>query len=270
MRRSIVLMLATALSVPCCGQGRDSRLMPKWMRSTVLSQSQGIHYVSVTLMNPSGQEVGALALDQLSRNIQNDWTISQSLKSTQIDRIDRENGHLSGSGRTQMSTVEIMADGQPVTVNCMLADEWWSGKSGDKRYCALYQVAENDHAVFDNVYPTNDYGIAPFFMSIIPGVGQFYKGDAAKGSLLLGGCTLTGVGAIFFENQRKSCRDQMAQTHDVNLIKQYSADERNYKMARNVIIGTTAALYIYNLLDAALAPGARRVKVTPGGVNISF
>ena len=271
MRKIIILLFLVLLpSAFCAGQDRADKLTPKWMRSTVRSHSTGIRYVSVTVKNPSASGVGAEALEQLSRNIQNDWTISQSILSRQTDELHRENGKLAGSERTQVSTIEIMADGQPVTVNCMLADEWWSQKQGDRRYCALYQVAESYFAVFDNVYPTNDYGIGPLFMSIIPGMGQFYKGDAAKGSILLGGCAVTGIGALFLENQRKACRDQMAQTHDVNLIKQYSADERNYGIARNVALGVFGALYVYNLVDAAIAPGARKVNVTPGGLSIRF
>lgn len=271
MRKVIILLfLVLVPSAFCAAQNRADKLTPKWMRSTVTTQSMGIRYVSVTVMNPSSKNVGAEALDQLSRNIQNDWTISQSLKSSQTDEIRRENGQITGSDRRQVSTIDIVADGQPVTVNCMLADEWWSRKPGDQRYCALYQVATNNYAVFDNVYPTNQYGIGPMFMSIIPGVGQFYKGDAVKGALLLGGCAATGAGVVFLESQRKAFRDQMSQTHDVNLIKKYSADERNFSVARNVTIGAFAALYIFNLVDAAISPGARKVKVTPGGVSFNF
>lgn len=271
MKRLLFLISLVLLPSVCCvGQNRADKLTPRWMRSTVSSRSSGIRYVSVTVPNPSSRNVSAEALDQLSRNIQKDWTISQSVRSNQTDMIQRENGQLSGSERIQISTVEIIADGEPVTVNCMLADEWWGQKSGIRTYCALYQVAESSLAIFDKVYPTNDYGFSPMIMSIIPGMGQFYKGDPLKGSLILGGCAVTGVGAVFLESQRKACKDQMSQTHDINLIKKYSADERNYGIARNVTIGAFAALYVYNLVDAVIAPGARKVKVTPGGVSINF
>lgn len=271
MRRVVFLLLLALLpAVVCTAQNRADKLTPKWMRSAPKSQSMGIRYVPVTVMNPQAKGVGAEALEQLSRNIQNDWTISQSIKSSQTDEIRRENGQITGSDRRQVSSIDIMADGEPVTVNCMLADEWWSQKPGDRRYCALYQVATNNYAVFDNVYPTNNYGAGPLFMSIIPGVGQFYKGDPVKGGLLLGGCAVTGAGVVFLESQRKAFVNQMSQTHDVNLIKKYSASERIFAVARNVTIGACAALYIFNLVDAAIAPGARKVNVSPGGINIRF
>lgn len=270
MKRIVFLLLVAALPVFCSGQSRADRLTPRWMHSTVSSHSQGVRYVAVTVVNPSGQGIGAQALDQLARTVQNDWTITQTIKTSQTDILQKENGQLSGSERRQVSVLDIVADGQPVAVNCMLADEWWSQKPGDRRYCALYQLALNSGAVFDNVYPTNDYGATPLFMSIIPGVGQFYKGDVLKGSLFLGGCAATGAGVVFLESQRKACRNQLSQTHDINRIRSLSADEQNYAIARNVTIGVTAALYLYNLIDAAIAPGARRVRVTSGGVNYSF
>lgn len=270
MKHLILLSFLLIMPVYCFGQNRANQLTPKWMLSVPKANSTYVKYETVLLRNPKGQSIGVQALGELSRKINNDWTIQSRNMFLQANETERDQTRIVRSDRIQIDTIEVYAEGKIITVNCVLADEWWVDKRGENHYYALYQVASNDYASFDRVYPTNDYGVGPLFMSLIPGTGQFYKGDAMKGSLFLGGCVLGGTGILLLENQRRVCITQMSQTHDINLIKRYSADERNYMIARNVTIGITGALYIFNLIDAAIAPGARRVKTFPGGINYSF
>ena len=44
-------------------------------------------------------------------------------------------------------------------------------------------------------------------------------------------------------------------------IKTYSTKADHFATARNICIGAAAALYVYNLIDAIAAPGARRIAV---------
>lgn len=44
-------------------------------------------------------------------------------------------------------------------------------------------------------------------------------------------------------------------------LKEYNTKADNCENARNICIGAAAALYVYNLIDAIVAPGARRVIV---------
>jgi hypothetical protein len=41
-------------------------------------------------------------------------------------------------------------------------------------------------------------------------------------------------------------------------------------IARNVCIGLTAALYVWNIFDASVTPGKKRVKVTNKGLQFDF
>lgn len=51
----------------------------------------------------------------------------------------------------------------------------------------------------------------------------------------------------------------------------YNNKATTWKNVRNVAIGVGAGLYIYNLIDAAVAPGRRRVIVSKGkNYNYSF
>ena len=243
------------------GQGRmDTRLTPKWLGGQNDSRFKVIRLDQPSLSPAAG-------LGKLVERLGDDWNVSQSTQLQNYDILERENGRMASGHSRQVSQLDIIADGKPVSVRCMLADEWVSRKGGG--YYALYQVADAGRD-FVPFHITDRYGATPVFLSLIPGVGQFYKGDALKGSLFLGGCALGGAGVVFLESQRKACISQQQQTHDVNLLKQYSADERNYSIARNIVIGITAALYLYNLIDAGAAPGARRLVVDSNGIRYSF
>lgn len=77
----------------------------------------------------------------------------------------------------------------------------------------------------------------------------------------MGGCAALAVGVIFTESQRVDYMDKIGRTHDADFILDYLHKADNFETARNICIGTAAALYLYNLIDAIAAPGARRVVV---------
>lgn len=113
-------------------------------------------------------------------------------------------------------------------------------------------------------------GVAPMLMSLAPGVGQIYKKEYLKGGLLTAG-TFAGIGGIILcENQRQVYAAQITQTHDINVIRQLQANQQNMLVARNVFIGATALVYVYNLVDAAVAPGNRKVQLTTNGIAYAF
>lgn len=113
-------------------------------------------------------------------------------------------------------------------------------------------------------------GVGPMLMSLAPGVGQIYKKEYLKGGLLMGGTVAGVTGIVLCESQRQAFAAQMTQTHDINVIRQLQAKEQNMLIARNVFIGLTSVAYVYNLVDAAVAPGKRQVKLTGTGIAYSF
>ena len=261
MKSPVLFFIALLFPLALSGQGHGDRLIPKWC-----GNAPGKAFKVVR----TDQYSSAASLGKLVETLGTEWNVGQSIQLQNIDIIERKGGVISGSSQQQVSRLDIMADGKPVSIKCQLVDEWSrKGKGSSGEYYSLYQVADLD-APFIPCQVTNRYGILPMFFSLIPGAGQFYKGDVLKGSLMLAGCAAGIGGTVFLESRRRACIAQMKQTHDVNLIKRYSADERNFGMARNVTLGITAALYIYNLIDAAAAPGARRVVVDPSGIHYNF
>lgn len=266
MNKGLLPLILTVLAaLPAAGQ---DRLAPQWLRHAPESCSAGTVFVPVTVPYVNRQGAGQLALGKLSETLENDFVVSKNQVLDDTAVITRDKGGITGSQRSQTATVSITVDGSPVQLRCVLADEWWNPRQ--REYSALYQVAKNDAAAFCSTSTTTRYGFGPVALSLIPGAGQFAKGDILKGSIFMGGCAAGTAGIIFLESQKKSYAAMRAQTHDVNLIKRYAAKESNLGTARNVCIGITCALFIYNLIDAAAAPGARKVKVSPDGVRVSF
>ena len=154
-----------------------------------------------------------------------------------------------------------------------LVDEYWevegSGSTPDYHYYALFAVSADgaQRPSLDRFEITRHYGAAPAVMSVIPGAGQLMKGQRLKGSLMLGGAAI-GTGAIiFFENRRAYYQTRIIE--QPKFAREYNSKSNNYSTARNVAIGATGALVVWSIIDAALLPGATRLKITPAS-SLSF
>ena len=124
---------------------------------------------------------------------------------------------------------------------------------------AMMMISDSQHRMVQKV----------FFMSLIPGVGQLYKGSKLKGGLILGGTVACAGMIIASENMRSSYIKKM---QEKPVHKAFYNDKADlWCNVRNGFIGATAALYVYNLIDAAVAPGRRRVIVKEGNsIYFSF
>jgi len=164
----------------------------------------------------------------------------------------------------------ITTEGKPIQLKAKIVDEYFSPK--ENRMLTLYQVALYPNAVFDNVQLTSSYSSDPttWALSIIPGVAQMHKGDYLKGGLIMGGTVAMAGGLIVFESLRADNLSKIAQSHSAEVKKAYNNRAGNCATARNVCIGGLAALYIYNIVDAIIAPGARRVIVSPAASSETY
>lgn len=151
-------------------------------------------------------------------------------------------------------------------------DEYWEYTSypdGTRgyEYYALFAVSATSNApIYDEFSTSTSYGFKPVVMSLIPGWGQMYKGCTAKGITFLATEVAAIGGIIFTENERASYEAKMRS--QPRFAKQYKTKVDNYETARNCFIGAATAVYIYNLIDAIVAPGARRLIVKPS--NLQF
>lgn len=152
-------------------------------------------------------------------------------------------------------------------------DEYWeyvSYPDGSRgyEYYALFAVSETANApIYDEFSTTTSYGIKPVIMSLIPGWAQMYKGSTTKGVIILAAEVAAIGGIIYTENERASYESKMRS--QPNFAKQYKTKMDNFETARNCCIGAAAAIYVYNLIDAVVAQGARRVVVKPRNLHLA-
>ena len=127
-------------------------------------------------------------------------------------------------------------------------------------------------AIYDDIELTTQYGANGLWRSvIIPGWGQFHKGSYLKGGLVLGGTALLAGRIVATESIKSDYIRRIGETHSADMKRMYAKKADTFSTTRNVLIGALGALYVYNLIDAIAAPGARRVivkKNNPSGSSM--
>mgnify|MGYP003291552031 FL=1 len=274
MKKYMAIALGVLLSIGCLSaQNRIEGLKPQWLRiKPVCKSDPNVLFVPVTIWLPAPDME-----DQVRRSIYNALPVGWSQEVTYLGNQSQEltpaiqNGKVVKGGKATIVSDSIMtAEGNLIRYKSMKVDEYSGKRNGQSVYSAIYQVVPDDGTELKACYVTDRYGASAACLSIVPGIGQFYKGDMLKGSLFMGGCVLGGVGVVFTEMQRQAYLSQISQTHDINVIRQLDANRKNMGIARNVCIGVTAALYVWNIFDAAVAPGARRIRITDRGIQYNF
>lgn len=175
------------------------------------------------------------------------------------------------------------ADGAPdVSYNAMLVDEYASfDENVDMTYdYTLYQLfavgTEADtQPIYDDYSFTRSYNAKAGLMSLVPGMGQFYKGQPTKGWCILGAEAFFAGMGVFMEIQRhkysedaKKCLTNPGHGN----YDSYVSKTESWEKFRNGAIGCFAAVYIYNLCDAFFSKGPRQVvvKKASGNTALSF
>lgn len=191
-----------------------------------------------------------------------------------------ENGKLKEVIKNDMTTINT-AKGHEVPLHASYIDEYWKqDNNGLYHVQRLYAKSELGRMpIYDDLSLTESYVSDPatWGLALIPGAAQFHKGSYLKGGLILGGSVVLVGGIIFTENQRTDYIRKISGTHDANIKRSYITKSDHFATGRNICIGAAAALYVYNLIDAIVAPGARRIIVTPSattggqvGMNLSY
>ncbi len=155
-----------------------------------------------------------------------------------------------------------------------LVDEYWEVVktplgTREYHYYALYAVSTKGDVKpnFDRFEVTRNYGALPAVMSVIPGVGQLYKGQTLKGAFMLGGAAI-GAGAIILcENRRAYYQTRIIE--EPKFARDYNKKSGDWETGRNLAIGVTGALMVWSVIDAAVTPGATRIRVSPA-TSLSF
>lgn len=258
---------------------------PKWIDNTPHELNHTYKFVEVV---STGSTI-ELARHNAKEMLEDDTQLQEGIRvyrrtkdNTTIDK-SRVNGGKLQETKQQHIEIETTVDGEQYHLQAVKVDEYPTTSGGIVTLHTLYMVALCDEPVFDRTYLTTSYGVTPVAMSIVPGLGQWYKGSKVKGASLFAAEAVAAAGIIVCDNQKASYIKKAKE--QPKFIKEYSSKADTWETGRNICIGVAAGIWVYNIVDAIVAKGARRVVVrradgsglsmapfaTPdGGAGVSF
>lgn len=136
-------------------------------------------------------------------------------------------------------------------------------------YYQLYAVSQlNVIPEFDNFKLTTKYNSKAVALSLVPGLGQLYKGQNTKAYVMMGAEAFFIGGALLFNYKSQDAKKM--RTKDPLFAQSWRSKQRGYRTFCILSVCGAAGTYIYNLFDAALSQGARQVVVSkPKSYNLS-
>lgn len=238
---------------------------PKWVNNTPLELNKTYKFVEIisTGNDLNSARIDALRLLAQDRQLTN--AINVNVESGKLTHVDQTtvNGNFNEAIKEQID-INVKISGENYQVQGQKIDEFAEKASnGQIKLHTLFMIAICNNPVFDNVYLTDKYGFTPVVFSLIPGAGQMYKGSYLKGGCILGSEILSAAGIILCESQRADYKNKVKE--QPRFAKTYNTKANNWAIGRNLCIGIAGAIYVYNLIDAAISSGARRVKIKQSG-----
>lgn len=145
-----------------------------------------------------------------------------------------------------------------IVVKSMIRDEYIERLiGGGYRVYILAQTARNPYNAFEPVTVTSQY---PFSVrSLVPGMQQLYKGQTFKGIAFITGEVACIGAAVVAEGMRSDYSQKAEIQRNVKQKVIYVDKANNMQTVRNISIGTAAALYVWNIVDALVTKGANYV-----------
>lgn len=271
VNRLIICMIASFpvfFGMPAAAQSRSSeKIRPRWLHELPKPTNPTFQYKLVSALastecDARGQCQAILFSDA---GLKNGVTITADYKTGENVLQTWDNGQLTEEVKYDATASTLAKSAEIKFYAENIAEYWERDDTGSYRMTILFAKSELEQApLFDNVELTTRYGARGLWRSaIVPGWGQFHKGANLKGGLILGGCAALAAGIVFTENQRSDYVHKIGKTHSAELKRTYATKRDHFATGRNICIGAIAALYVYNLIDAVAAPGARRIVVHP-------
>ena len=257
---TISLILTTICSNTVYAQVRSERLKPKWVTHTLPEpETDSYFFVSAYAVGTSLEAARQAAFFNLSKRLEDEHGMLVNTHFKQTTHNTVTTNSITGSRVSEM-VVTAEENGREINIGCRVIDEWWKRNNGRYEIHVLYAVSRGSvgGTYTDDIVVTAKYPAAGF-LSIIPSVGQFYKGSTVKGSLILAGEVAAATSIILCESTRASYIKKMYE--QPQYAQQYSSLADNWETGRNISIGAAAAIYVYNLIDGFVAKGAKRVVV---------
>lgn len=191
------------------------------------------------------------------------WEHGITVTSKTIDEVKHSiNNDDSNFSQNRSTTTTITQDGY--TASLTKVDEYSEldkGPSNPVKY-KVWQLYVIDCPWADriNLKYTTKYGFstAGWRSLIIPGWGQFYKKQYAKGAAFLGVELATAASAAYFQSRYNYNIKQSLETPILDLQIEYTNRAQKQTLYRNISLGACAAIWVLNVLDASLLEGRPR------------
>ena len=250
------------------GQDASDPFRPKWLQKVPYPTNSTFIYQTITSSAYSLEDARKNTILEMFEDAGMKGGVAIVSDYNSIQKVSQvwENGRLIET--ISKDFVEnTKSKSSDVKLHASLIDEYWKkDASGLYHVYRLYAKSElGKMPLYDNVELTTSYASDPatWGLSLIPGAAQMHKGSYLKGGLIMGGSVALAGGLVAFESMRSAYIAKISQTHSAEVKKEYNNRAGNCATARNICIGGLAALYVYNIVDAFVAPGARRIIVTP-------
>lgn len=265
----ILLLLCSGISVFA---EKSHPYKPKWATHKLPESKSGTYtFISAYGEGASLDAARQKALVNLTTRleVERGIKVNSVLNSKMTERfssVQRDNYY------SETSELDMLVEekGKQLNIVCRVIDEYWESSDYEYKIHILYTVADKNiygGSYDDEITVTAKYGAAGL-LSVIPGVGQFYKGASIKGASIVAGEAIAVAGILLCENTRASYYKKMMEQPKYAAI--YNSRMDSWETARNLCIGAAGVIYVVNLIDALATKGAKRVAVRNNNVNLSL
>ena len=262
-------LIFVAVIIIGCGitvaNDKSDNIKPRWLNSLPVRSNNTFSYKIESGVGNSLNEARTDCFNSLIQDagFEKGVSVKTDYKTEEEEHSSVINGK-SNDIATSHFSIQSTIKGKDAEVQGVKIDEYWE-LSNDGKYhlWTLYARSEMDQTpYFDNVEKTTHYGMTGLWRSaIVPGWGQLYKGSTLKGSLILSGTAVLIGATVYMDCMRADYANKILKTHLAENKRAYATRRNNFATGRNICIGAIGALYVYNLVDAIVSPGARRILV---------
>lgn len=167
----------------------------------------------------------------------------------------------------QNGQIEVTSADHQLIVKARVIDEYVIHNANGYTVYLLVQTAKNPTYPYEQVSISDKYGFS--LDALVPGMAQIRKGSTVKGLSIIAAEAVAIGGIIVCENQRSTNAKKMKE--QPTFAKEYNDRAKNWETGRNICIGAAAGIWVYNVIDAVVAKGKKRVIVKrPDGGGLSM
>jgi hypothetical protein len=261
MKTNFILLIFIALSsVNLSAQSNSHAEKLPWVRGELPKQKGNFAYMIGRGEGRSLTEARDNAMNDVLAEVGNQKGVNVSGSTLQEIKSQLNfGGNKTDYSETNATVSTFKIDRQTFTLSMLKADEYYE-YSGVYQVWQLYEVNIKGEAFKPVVVETTDkYGLSAGWRSaILPSWGQFYKKKTGKGVIILAAEVASVCGLTFCEIRRSDNMRKSTETTNVNITKEYRNRADSWELRRNICIGVVGGVYLFNILDAALAKGKIR------------